>query len=198
MHLVNHVETRQFKCDICEVEFYTGWRLDKHQKSHEDQNQKFCHYFNNGKSCPYEDLGCKFKHKVSKECPFQDKCYRKLCQYKHTDMGKDHREEIIKEWKCEELNWSDEPCAFKSTLRIRFKNHMTAYHELGWKHFCDECNFGTENRKELKTHIENIHGTKFLTCDGNCNDRLYEENAFTCDVCKDFARKDCGLANIFG
>ena len=95
---------------------------------------KICHYFNDGKSCPYEDLGCKFKHKVSKECPFQDKCYRKLCQYKHTDMGKDHREELIKEWKCEELNWSDEPCAFKSTLRIRFKNHMTAYHELGWKH----------------------------------------------------------------
>ena len=72
---------------------------------------------------------------------------------------------------------------------------MTAYHELGWKHFCDECNFGTENRKELKTHIENIHGTKFLTCDGNCNDRLYQENAFTCEVCKDFACKICGLAN---
>ena len=99
--------------------------------------------------------------------------------------------EESKEWKCEELNWSDETCAFKTKVRIRFKNHMTAYYELGWKHFCDDCDFGSEDRKEFK----NIHRTNFLTCDGNCNDRLCTENPFTCKTCKDFACIICGLAN---
>ena len=44
----------------------------------------------------------------------------------------------------------------------------------------------------LKEHIENNHSREFLTCDGNCNDRLYDENAFICETCKDYACIICG------
>ena len=46
--------------------------------------EKFCHYFNNGKVCPYDDIGCKFKHKDSDKCKYDKYCNFKLCQYKHT------------------------------------------------------------------------------------------------------------------
>jgi hypothetical protein len=29
-----------------------------------------CHYFNNDKKCPFEELGCKFLHSVSQICKF--------------------------------------------------------------------------------------------------------------------------------
>ena len=49
-------------------------------------------------------------------------------------------------------------------------------------------------RKELKEHIENNHSREFLSCDWNCNDRLYDENAFTCETCQDYACIICGKA----
>ena len=93
------------------------------------------------------------------------------------------------------MNWNDEPCTFESTVKLRFDNHMTAYHEIDGKHICDDCDFSSKDRKELKKHIENIHGQNFLTCDGNCNDRLYDENSFTCAKCSDFACIICGKAD---
>ena len=44
---------------------------------------KFCHYFNNKKDCPYEEIGCMFKHAKSDNCWFKEHCKNKLCQYAH-------------------------------------------------------------------------------------------------------------------
>ena len=60
------------------------WRLDKHNKAHEMLNVKFCHYLNNNKVCPFEEIGCKFKHSIAKECRLQKQCRNKLCQFKHS------------------------------------------------------------------------------------------------------------------
>ena len=48
------------------------------------ESSKFCQYFNNSKSCPYEEIGCQFKHAVADNCKYDRKCKFKLCQYKHT------------------------------------------------------------------------------------------------------------------
>ena len=48
---------------------------------------KFCHYFNNKKNCPYEEIGCMFKHAKSDDCWFKERCRNKLCQYAH-DVAK--------------------------------------------------------------------------------------------------------------
>ena len=62
---------------------------------HSMENVKYCHYFNNSKHCPFEEVGCMFKHEISKNCRFQKHCKNKLCQFQHdvtdeiTDTSKD-------------------------------------------------------------------------------------------------------------
>ena len=71
--------------------FYVNWRLKKHIASHNESN-KFCHYFNNDKVCPFEEVGCKYKHAISDNCKYDKNCRFKLCQFKHTnknETGKD-------------------------------------------------------------------------------------------------------------
>ena len=41
-----------------------------------------------------------------------------------------NRYEKDKVWNCEELNWNDELCEFKSKVEKRLKNHITAHHEI--------------------------------------------------------------------
>ena len=121
-----------------------------------------------------------------------------MCLFRHKrDQGNNSntREVVNKSWKCEELDWNDDPCVFKTLVKVRYQNHMKAYHEDGSIYYCDDCDLQTDDRKNLKDHVENIHGKTFLTCDGNCNDRLYDENAFTCETCKDYACVRCGKAD---
>ena len=43
----------------------------------------YCHYFNNDKECPFEEIGCKFKHNISPPCKSEG-CNNLLCQYRHS------------------------------------------------------------------------------------------------------------------
>ena len=82
-HLKLHESARTFNCKVCGKEFHTKWRMEKHTESHSKVG-KFCHYFNNGKACPYDDLGCMFRHEDSNKCKHDNYCDFVLCQYKHT------------------------------------------------------------------------------------------------------------------
>ena len=79
-HLKTHTEVQTFPCDICGKRFVLKWRLKKHISGH--YRKRYCHFFNNGKACPYEDIGCKFQHQVSPICKVQS-CNITLCQYRH-------------------------------------------------------------------------------------------------------------------
>ena len=73
-----------FQCDKCEGIFQTEWRLKKHQSNHSKMKpRRNCHYFNSHKKCPFEVLGCKFLHKLSKKCSFGRHCARNMCQFRH-------------------------------------------------------------------------------------------------------------------
>ena len=52
-------------------------------ENHSYQNGTKCLYFNNFKTCPNEEVGCKFLHETSEKCYFSDKCENVLCQYQH-------------------------------------------------------------------------------------------------------------------
>ena len=78
----SHQKSKNFKCDICNKEFYLKWRLQKHILGHE-KNKKFCHYYNNKLVCPFEENGCMFNHAISPTCIFKDKCANTLCQFRH-------------------------------------------------------------------------------------------------------------------
>ena len=44
-----------------------------------------CHYFNNGKMCPFEELGCKLLHVFARNCKFGERCNKRLCPRRHDD-----------------------------------------------------------------------------------------------------------------
>ena len=86
-HLKEHDILKESKCDICNKEFFLKWRLDQHSKGHSEENRKFCHFFNNGKYCTYEENGCKFIHEISRKCQI----YR--CQFNHDLEEENNREQ---------------------------------------------------------------------------------------------------------
>ena len=57
--------------------------MKKHEESH-GKIGKFCHFFNNGKNCPFEEIGCKFQHTSANKCRYDRKCTIKLCQFQHS------------------------------------------------------------------------------------------------------------------
>ena len=83
MHLETHSKSKDKKCEVCKKEFYLEWRFKQHMNVHENPNIMNCHYFNNNKMCPYEPVGCKFKHAKSKQCANANICERKLCSQQH-------------------------------------------------------------------------------------------------------------------
>ena len=189
-HLKDHGNTKEFSCLYCEKAFYTEWRLGKHMEAHNEVS-KFCHYYNNYKECPYEEFGCKFKHEESQSCRFKGRCKNPLCQFRHQE-----KEENISIWKCEEQNWNDEICMFETKVELRLKNHMLAEHEIGDYFICDECDFKVDDQGKLKEHFKVKHGKEFTVCMGNCTDRMYEENSFTCGKCETFLCALCSKTEI--
>ena len=81
-HLSEHV-SKEFKCEKCSQEFHLKWRLNKHLEGHNNIDAKYCHYFNNSKVCPFQELGCMFKHLTSPVCKYKFSCNRKMCPFKH-------------------------------------------------------------------------------------------------------------------
>ena len=99
IHMRDHENIQTFVCTFCEKNFVLEWRLRKHEEGHRSESKKFCHYFNNCKFCPYEEIGCKFKHKPSPSCRFEKHCHFKLCQFTHM---KDGNEQVDVEQEVEE------------------------------------------------------------------------------------------------
>ena len=91
LHSKSHEKIVPFVCNICEKKFYVEWRMKKHILSH-DQKQKFCHFYNNGKDCPYYEIGCKFKHQEAKKCKYDNNCPFTLCQFQHSISKADLKE----------------------------------------------------------------------------------------------------------
>ena len=83
-HMENiHAKEKLHKCDTCEKSFYLNWRLKKHVLMH-SKKPIFCHYYNNGNNCPYQDIGCMFLHERAGLCIFRN-CKKVLCQYQHEE-----------------------------------------------------------------------------------------------------------------
>ena len=85
----NHVSEEKFDCDICGKSFALEWRMKKHKQIHTNQTLKRCHYFNNDKSCPFEEIGCMFEHSFAGICRYGGKCNKTLCSYQHKKGEKD-------------------------------------------------------------------------------------------------------------
>ena len=78
-----HVSSEKFQCGKCHKTFVLKWRLSKHQEIHDNLSVKKCHYFNNKKFCPFEEIGCMFEHALSGNCKHEEKCTKSLCSFQH-------------------------------------------------------------------------------------------------------------------
>ena len=78
-----HENHEEFTCEQCDKGFILKWRLKKHMRVHTDISIKHCHYFNNGKACPFYEIGCKFLHVLADTCKTGEECKRRLCPYRH-------------------------------------------------------------------------------------------------------------------
>ena len=68
----------------------------------------FCHYFNNQKKCPFEEIGCMFLHADSEDCKFQNTCNKNLCQFKHQECDKSESESMqIKPKESDGITWCE-------------------------------------------------------------------------------------------
>ena len=87
---ISHVNHQHFQCDMCEKSFVLNWRLQKHLTLHNDKNISPCHYFNNDKIGPFEDLECKFLHIASQLCNFDKLCKQNKCPFRHMKDVHEH------------------------------------------------------------------------------------------------------------
>ena len=60
-------------CEQCGKMFVTAWRLRKHMRIHSQLFTKTCKYFEANIVCPFEELGCKFKHDVHIKDTFDER-----------------------------------------------------------------------------------------------------------------------------
>ena len=120
----HHDSAEKFECDQCGKRFVLGWRLKKHQGIHKGQNIKRCHYFNNQKTCPYEEIGCMFEHSFSGNCRYGSKCNKTMCSFQHKRR--------TESFECED-------CDFVGKTETELGKHIDEKHE-GWRvtqPFCD-------------------------------------------------------------
>ena len=98
-HIISeHKSENILKCNDCEKSFASEIRLKKHSKKHSiGMKIKFCHYYNNGKECPYQKFGCKFRHS------FPPTCNWKLCQFSHRIQSSNERLSVnVENTECDE------------------------------------------------------------------------------------------------
>ena len=176
LHLKTHDEVDKFKCDLCDQSFYMKWRLRKHKKQHQMTNVKYCHYFNNSKTCDYLEIGCMFNHQEAPLCRNGKFCKIRLCQFRHI------------------LNC--ESCDFTSTSQKAFKDHQAQPHEQTKSpevvYSCDLCEFTSNFEDVIKTHRTAQHEATSSTTrveggQENDNDNFEDDDdddgPYDCDHC---------------
>ena len=164
--------------------------LKKHVESHADEAPKFCHYFNNGKKCPFEHIGCMFLHQDSERCYFGVDCRNKLCQFKHIEQINDDYDGLdekfnelteseraeTKEVFCDLYCNRDYDChrctedGFESYIGCDVLN-ITNDNEEEVSFPCNKCDDRFDTNEKLKAHFSRNHTPdKFLKCSlDECN-----------------------------
>ena len=117
------------KCEQCNKTKYQDI-LSKHIKIAHEKVNIYCHYFNNMKTCPFNEE-CIFLHEDSSKCKYGKACERMYCMFKHCDEEKEDvgNKSVNKTFlNPSQSDQSDEvfqceSCTFSSTTQNNLKNH---------------------------------------------------------------------------
>ena len=161
-HLEEHETEKSYGCDQCGKSFFLEWRLKKHENVHKG-NTKHCHYFNNGKPCPFFSIGCMFLHEKSGKCKFSV-CKNSMCQFEHLkiDIGdnskSDNEAESINNQIVEEVNNSNDESSNHETAADTTDEIDTI--EEYECHLCNSVHPSQASREECCDHRD----CSFLEC----------------------------------
>ena len=189
--------TRMFECDKCNKEFDREWKMHAHLKTHKkyecDQCDKsfdyqdikkkhvlivhentklYCHFFNNDKTCPYDER-CVFLHEVSKFCRYGEMCERELCMYRHGKIQEisermhspsDHDNVIdvsdaisdsgdVEEETEHDL---DEMNENEKTFNNPSQENKTPSENI-YKYKCERCDFKAATKNDFDSHKKEVH-----------------------------------------
>ena len=122
-HVKKHEE---HKCEQCDKSFKYLDLKKKHILISHENVKLYSHFFNNDKTCPFDEIGCMFAHETSEVCRFDKICKNKLCPFQHTitEQEKQNNDKEKGETKVtEEFNITDsddheiemEQCNFKTS-----------------------------------------------------------------------------------
>ena len=138
-------ESETFGCEKCDKPFVLKWILRKQMHVHE--TDKFFHYFNNDKFCPFEEICCKFKHELSSACKFKI-CNNILCQYRHKDINSP--EEFVVTKAAEDKSDDDQKCNKECYTAECLTNHIKCVHDSE-KEYEEYSQFLREKQKNMKS-----------------------------------------------
>ena len=130
-----HENREEFPCDQCDKSFVVEWRLKKHLTMHAKHFIQNCHYFNNGKMCPFEEMGCKFMHVFSRNCKFGQRCTKRLCPLRHV-------EKEVNATMDTEIDIEEEQCS-QNDADNNYESFVTSTPQKT-EYQCDECENETQ------------------------------------------------------
>ena len=167
-HSKLHSSEKRFQCDRCNKSFLLQWRLRKHIQGHEQQNVKFCHFFNNNKICKFEEVsGCMFRHEHAPVCKYLNKCKHTKCQFSHTTNDGDDESDYDSD---SDINIVDNGIQISENI---VSDYAKGVNDDKLEQVKDalinpvpRCNYGLcdlrqilfNSNEELKTHLECEHG----------------------------------------
>ena len=147
VHMKSHADAETFECELCSKTFQSKWRLGKHRDIHSNPETKKCHYFNNEKTCPFEEIGCKFLHKDSEMCQSENRCKHKLCPLKHKQSQALSENELGEK---EILNGYENDMKSYRIIQMEFEIDNT-------NKKCTDCKFSTNSYGVIKIHENMMH-----------------------------------------
>ena len=148
--------------------------MRKHVKITHENFKMYCHYFNNKKTCPYNEE-CVFLHEEAKLCNYGYLCERMLCMFKHENEPNVENEVEENIEKNELVNSVDittheELCKIvdiddlddieqeNETGNMTFQNPSQVDNPISAKVFkCEMCDFASARRIEINDHKEAYH-----------------------------------------
>ena len=171
-HVKSHTD---YQCNQCDKSFKYLEILEKHIKITHEDLKIYCHYFNNKKSCPFNEE-CLFLHKEAKMCKYGKLCERMYCMFKHESETKNVMDDVeetnesVTEVIEEAIVPEDEATKIidiDDLEDMEYQNDLpnTTFHNpsqedkpVGAKQFkCKMCDFTSSSKIIINDHKEEIH-----------------------------------------
>ena len=164
-----HMKTHEkFKCEQCEKSFKYLDIKKKHVLISHENVKLYCHYYNNEKTCPFEDE-CIFLHEDAKYCKYNLICERNFCMFKHRknvnpDVERDAIESVKNDLSDDDIEEEDDNNILDNSMIDRadetanktFSN-PSQVNNSGKMIKCEVCDFRSARKSDVMDHKTETH-----------------------------------------